>query len=395
MSKIFDFFKKKETRDTVLDWLTNTSLNGKITKEQAMSVPSVATAVNFIASTIGGLRVELRNTKDKSGKALEDNRLRLLNLDTNDTLDAFQFKRAIVTDLLLSGNAYVYIKKQGNNVKSLHYVDSDYVSIVKNTDVVDKDYKIYINGREYRTFDIMKLTLNSTDGIIGKGFIDYNQTLLATMLNAMKYENNSISSGTKRGFLKSKYKLDRDKMEELKAAWRNMANSEDNNVLVLNDGISFEPSSTTATENQLNDSKRTNTSLVYSYFGLSDTLLNGGNAETYINNIKTSIIPIINAFSTALNNYLLLESEKDTLQFSFNVSELFKTTLNERYQAYNSGLSSGWLQIDDVRVMENLPPLGMDFVKLSLGDVFYYPSSKEFFTPNTNTTKGGELDNGN
>ena len=304
--------------------------------------------------------------------------------------------RAIITDLLLTGNAYAYVKKKGNKIVSLHYVDSDYVSVVMGSDVVEKAYKIYINGKEYRDFDVMKLTINSRDGIIGKGFIDSNQTLLSTMLNAMKYENNSISSGTKRGFLKSKYKLDKEKMNELKQAWRNMADSEDNNVLVLNDGISFEPSSTTATENQLNDSKRTNTSLVYSYFGLSDTLLTGGNSESYINNIKTGIVPLVNAFTTALNNTLLLESEKSRLRFSFDLSELFKTTLSERYQAYTSGLSSGWLQIDDVREMESLPPLGMDFVKMSLGDVFYYPKTKEIFTPNTGETmKGGEANNGN
>lgn len=395
MRNIFSFFKRKETRDSVLEWLTNEDSYQRITKQQALSVPAVSTAVNFISGTIAGLKLQLSDVT-QNGKEIKDNRLHLLNLDTGDTLDAYQFKRAIVTDLLLTGNAYVYVKKKGNKITSLHYVDSDYVSIIMSTDVVEKAYKIYINGKEYRDFDVMKMTINSRDGVIGKGFIDSNQTLLATMLNAMKYENNSISSGTKRGFLKSKYKLDKEKMTELKDAWRNMANSEDNNVLVLNDGISFEPSSTTATENQLNDSKRTNTSLVYSYFGLSDTLLNGGNAETYINNIKTGVVPIINAITTAFNNYLLLESEKSHLQFSFDLSELFKTTLNERYQAYTSGLQAGWLQIDDVREMESLPPLGMDFVKMSLGDVFYYPKTKEIFTPNTGATlKGGDKTNGN
>ena len=306
MRKIFNWLKPKkiETRDSVLEWLEGYGNQQRITKAMAMSVPAVATAVNFISGTIAGLQINLKDVTKNDGKDLEDSRLHLLNLDTGDTLDAYQFKRAIITDLLLTGNAYAYVKKKGNKIVSLHYVDSDYVSVVMGSDVVEKAYKIYINGKEYRDFDVMKLTINSRDGIIGKGFIDSNQTLLSTMLNAMKYENNSISSGTKRGFLKSKYKLDKEKMNELKQAWRNMADSEDNNVLVLNDGISFEPSSTTATENQLNDSKRTNTSLVYSYFGLSDTLLTGGNSESYINNIKTGIVPLVNAFTTALNNCL-------------------------------------------------------------------------------------------
>ena len=84
------------------------------------------------------------------------------------------------------------------------------------------------------------------------------------MYNALKYENTAVASGTKRGFLKSARRLEKQMLDELKAAWRKLTStdSENNDVLVLNEGISFEPTQSTATETQLNDLKKTNNELV-------------------------------------------------------------------------------------------------------------------------------------
>ena len=69
---------------------------------------------------------------------------------------------------------------------------------------------------------------------------------------------------------------------------------------------------------------------------------------------------------------------------------MLKTDTKSRYEAYQTALNSGILQIDEVREMENMPPIGLDFVKLSLGDVLYNPSTKEIFTPNTG--ESGKID---
>ena len=52
-------------------------------------------------------------------------------MTTGDSLDVFQMKKATVKDYLISGNAYLYINRQGNKVKSLHYVDEKFVTVLK------------------------------------------------------------------------------------------------------------------------------------------------------------------------------------------------------------------------------------------------------------------------
>lgn len=46
------------------------------------------------------------------------------------------------------------------------------------------------------------------------------------------------------------------------------------------------------------------------------------------------------------------------------------------------------MQIDEIRLRENLPALGLDFVRLGLQDVLYDPETKQFYMPNMNKTGG-------
>jgi HK97 family phage portal protein len=179
-------------------------------------------------------------------------------------------------------------------------------------------------------------------------------------------------------------------MDELKRAWRRLTSTDsdtNSNVLVLNEGISFESASSTATENQLNELKKTNNDLVYNIFGLNAALFNTSSTDMdgiYLNSVKTGILPVVEALNTALNKFLLLESEKGSYFFAVDPSEILKGNIKDRYIAYDTGIKSGWLQVDEVRKIEKMAPLGFNFMKMSLADVFYDPVTKEIFVPNTN-----------
>lgn len=357
----------------------------KLTKEQALSLPPVASAVEFIASTIAGLPIKLYR-KGTVDEVTDDYRLRLLNLDSGDLLTATQMKSAFIYDYLLDGNGYIYLNKSGNKIKSLHYINSSTVGVIMGTDPIVKGCSVMIQGRTFDQYNFMRLTRNSKNGMLGRGILSDNCTILDTLLGSFKYENSTIKSGTKRGFLKSEQKLSKKMMNMVNDAWHKYTSGQSNEVMVLNKGISFEPSGSSAVENELDASKSTNAKMIYSWFNLSTDFLTG-NTETYINNVKTAIIPILNNFNNMLNTFLLLENEKDSLFFAVDCTELLKSTIVDRYDSYVKAIDGGFLQVDEVRKIENMPPLGLDFVKLGLGDVLYNPKTKQVFTPNTGTTQ--------
>lgn len=360
-------------------------VNGKtITKQQAMSIPVVTKSVNWIASAISGLPIKMYKRTDKGYvEVYDDYRLPLLNNYSGNCMTANDLKKQLITDLLLDGNGYAYISKLGNKIEKLSYIPTNKLTYTESVDNINKIVNIWVDGKQVMDYNVFRLVNNTKNGVSGIGFVSDCQDLLSTILGSLQYENSSISSGVRRGFLKSKSKLDKDKMDELKQAWKRLTNPNQSDVLVLNAGIEFEDASSTATESQLSQNKTINMHQILAYFGLPTNFFEGANSDSYLTAVRIAVLPIVKQLVTAFNNYLLLESEKQDLKFDIDTSELLRINANERFTAYQTGLSSGILTIDEVRRMENLPVLDMQYLKLGLGDVLYNIADGSIFVPNT------------
>jgi hypothetical protein len=80
---------------------------------------------------------------------------------------------------------------------------------------------------------------------------------------------------------------------------------------------------------------------------------------------------------------------------------LLRGDIEKRFKAYGTAIEQGFMTIDEVRYMEDLKPLGMDFIKMKLGELLYNPATSEGYVPNTKETfsmdgakippKGGEV----
>ena len=387
MSKIFGWFKKEQRNDNeiladVAEGLIKSGTT--ITRQQAMSIPVVTKSVAWIASAIAALPIKMY-TKTDSGyqEVYDDYRLPLLNDYSGNGMIANDLKRQVLTDLLLDGNGYAYISKKGNKITKLSYIPTHRLTYTESVDTIDKIVNVWVDGKQVQDYNVFRLVNNSKNGISGIGFVSDCQDLLSTVLSSLQYENSSISSGVRRGFLKSKSKLDSEKMNELRRAWKKLTTPNQSDVLVLNAGIEFEDASSTATESQLSQNKVINMHQILAYFGLPTNFFEGVNSDAYLTAVRIAILPIVKQFTNALNNYMLLESEKSNLKFEIDTSDLLRINANERFAAYRTGLSSGILTIDEVRRMENLPALDMQYLKLGLGDVLYNITDGKIFVPNT------------
>lgn len=386
---MFNWLKKKETRsdDEVLaDFISGLSpLSGKVvSKKEALSIPVVAQSVNWISSVVASLPIKMyRKTEKGYIEVYDDYRLPLLNDYSGNCMTANDLKRQIISDLLLDGNGYAYISKRGNKITKLSYVPTTKLTYTESVNSIDKILNVWVDSKPVQDYNVFRVVNNTKNGISGIGFVSDCQDLLGTILSSLKYEHTSISSGVRRGFLKSKTKLDSEKLSELKQAWRKLTSPEQSDVLVLNAGIEFEDASSTATESQLSQNKTINIQQVLSYFGLPTNFLEGANSDSYLTAVRIAVLPIVSQLTTALNNYLLLESEKGTLKFDIDTNDVLRINSNERFDAYQKGLSSGILTIDEVRRMEALPVLDMQYLKLGLGDVLYNVQDGKIFVPNT------------
>ena len=385
----FDFFRKRDessqdlpvVEPPVSDVLLRALLNNEaITREKALTLPAVSGAVDLIGNMIAAMPVKLY--KHKQGRVEEqenDTRVKLLNGDTGDTLDAFQLKKAMVEDYLMGKGGYCYIQRRRNEVIALRYVEDMYITVLKNFKPIFKDYVILVEGQEYKPYEFIKLLRNTKDGATGVGLTDELSKTLETAYNTLLYQLSLVKSGgNKKGFLKAQRRLGQEEIDTLKRAWRNMYANNSENVVVLNNGLEFQESSNSSVEMQLDQNKNTLANEINKIFHIY---------EDFDLTFKEAIYPIVKAFETALNRDLLLEKEKKNYFFEFDVKEIIRANLKERYEAYKLAKETGFMTLNEIRRAENLDDIdGLDVINVGLGAVLYSATTHTYFTPNTDST---------
>ena len=397
-------FDTEGTSDNVTeDVLLRALLGGSsITKKETLNIPSVKSCINFIADAVSMIPIKLYKENDgKADEVKDDIRVKLLNDDTGDTLDSVQFWRALITDYYLGKGGYAYINRNRNNVSSLHYVNEDYIAIIKNTDPIFKNYDVLVNGNRYMPYEFIKLLRNTKDGAEGVSIIEENNLMLSVAYNSLVFEETLVKKGgNKKGFVKSARKLTDTAIATLKEAWRKLYSNNSDNVVILNEGLEFQEASNTSVEMQLNENKKSNADEICKIFNVPVNIIKGtASSQEYTNAFKMGVMPVLRVIECALNRELLLEKEKSSFYFAFDTKEMLKGDLKERFEAYKVAIDSNFLQIDEVRFMENLPALGLDWIKLGLDSVLYDVKTGNIYTPNTNqlnkmdqaiNLKGGE-----
>lgn len=387
---LFDRFRKRATKvdiNTVNDVLLRAIMNGDaIERQDALTLPAVSGAVDFISGTIASMPIKLYKRKNGHVEEIDDARVNMLNCDTGDTLDAYQLKKALVEDYLLGKGGYCYIERERNDVKALKYIPDSFISILRDPNPLEKYYTIFCYDAEFHPYQFIKLLRNTKDGASGVGLTQEVSKALETAYHTLIYQLGLVKSGgNKKGFLKSQRKLGQDEIDLLKQAWANLYANDESNVVVLNNGLEFQEASNTSVEMQLDENKKTLQAEINNIFHIYD--------NDYEKTFKTAIYPIIKAFETALNRDLLLEKEKGKYFFEFDVKEIVRASIKERYEAYKIANETGWITKNEIRRQENMNEIdGLDVIDFGLGSVLYNVITGLFYTPNTGDVKGGSAE---
>ena len=175
-------FFKREKRDETMDetkvddlLLTALLKGGEVNRETALSLPIISGCVDLICNTFAMIPFKLYKETVEDGKRsteeVVDNRVKLINEDTTDTLDGFQFKKAICEDYLLGKGGYAHIKKIGNKFVGLFYVEDSKISIQKNADAIFKRFDVMVDGKTYKNHEFIKLLRQRVKEIKSESYV--------------------------------------------------------------------------------------------------------------------------------------------------------------------------------------------------------------------------------
>ena len=418
MAKFWDFLTEKEDKNeerlrldnnnyrpvNVGMWGFVSGIGGdRYTAEEVLSIPVAKVCTDLVCNSIKTLPIELYRRIDENTveRIIDDYRLSLLNDAPNCISTGTDFKAKLIQDLLLHGNAYIQIVRNGNTIESLWNIDASNIGIKKlvdeNMPYIVKDIKIQIDG--YKTLlnaeDIMILTISSNDGgLTGEGVISRGTRTIELALNEIELSKNLMNNGSSpMSIVKLDKSLSPEAQQRLRDSWERMYKGSNNagKLIVLEQGMEYEKLSYSPQELGLTASRTVTQKDMCNLFGVPESMVDStantyGNIESSsIRFLQYSIMPYVSVLEDSLNRSLLLEKEKGKLFFKVNTDDVLKTTQAERYEALNIGISSGILSLNEARIKENLKPIPDNFHRLSLGAVMYDPVDRSYFIPNMST----------
>ena len=345
-----DFFNRQsvdispEELDLHLEGTESTSIKkDTITRDQAIGLPSVYANVELISNVISNLEVKLYKESEGSVEEIKDDkRVVLLNDEPNDLMSGDELKKAMVRDYLLDGSCYIFIYGQGlpKDKWSLYYIPTTDISLLYSPDIIFKTVTVCIQGQSYNTDNFIICTKNTVDGVKGKGIVAECNSILKQASDNMNYTTQTMGNGgVKRGVLQSTRRLTAEAIGELKKAWKRLY-EQNNDCIVLNEGITYHELQQTGAEMQMIESKNAIDADICRLFNVPVNMFNSTIPEDVWDAfVKLAIMPIINKLEKAINKALLTTEEQGKYYFAFDTKQLNKGDIEKRFKAYEIALS--------------------------------------------------------
>lgn len=361
----------------------------KVTIDDALQIPIVNACVSRVSDVIASTDLRLYKKTDKGREEVEnDNRVKILNTKVdNGSINNFELKKLIVRDYFLKGHCYFYVKRSGNKVEDIAYLDN--VSISSNSDPFNKLFTIHAYDKTLRPHNTLRITRNTKDGMRGKSIIDETGLHFLLIIKTME----RLLTDAKRGFLpKGMFKMEKNirDLDAVREDVRKMLSDKNSGYIFLNSSISYEPLE--KKKDAENEAKANASELnkIAAMFGVPVSIINGGaNEEDKFNFINFTILPLLATIEASLNRDLLLEREQGKYYFAFDTKELLKGNLKERFEAYQIAIKNNIMSMDEVRDLENMPRLNLGFYKFNIADAMYIRDDEKdinmLLNVNTNT----------
>lgn len=386
--KLFSIFKSRDkpvtnrTVGSAYSFFMGGSSSGKNVNERtAMQMTAVYACVRILSEAIAGLPLHLyRYAEDGSKtKAIDHGLYSLLHDEPNPEMTSFVFRETLMTHLLLWGNAYAQIIRNGKGEVLALY------PLMPNKMQVDRDD----NGQLYYTYSRTKEEANAKDSesnvklspydvlhIPGLGFdglVGYSPIAMAKNAIGMAmaceefgakfFANGASPSGVLEhpGILKDPAKV----RDSWNAAYGGSANS--HKVAVLEEGMKYSPISISPNEAQFLETRKFQINEIARIFRVPPHMVGDLEKSSFSNIeqqslefVKYTLDPWVIRWEQSLARALFSPDEKHTYFFKFNVEGLLRGDYQSRMTGYATARQNGWMSANDIRELEDLDRIPAD-----------------------------------
>ncbi len=375
------------TSGSAYSFFMGSSSSGKrVNERSAMQMTAVYSCVRSLSEAIASLPLNVYRYNEDGGKekALNHPLYKLLHDEPNPEMTSFVFRETLMTHLLLWGNAYAQIIRNGKGeVVALYPLMPDRMSVERDNKGI-LYYKYTKIAEDAQTMEGTTVYLDASDvlhipglgfdGLVGYSPIAMAKNAIGLAIAAEEYgskfyANGAAPSGVLEhpGTIKDPSKV----RDSWNAAFGGSSNS--HKVAVLEEGLKYTPISISPNEAQFLETRNFQINEIARIFRVPPHMVGDLEKSSFSNIeqqslefVKYTLDPWVIRWEQSLFRALLLEEEKSIYFFKLNVEGLLRGDYASRMNGYATARQNGWMSANDIRQLEDL-----DRIPVELGGDLY------------------------
>lgn len=388
------------------------STSGKVvTERSAMQMTAVYSCVRILAEAIAGLPLHLYRYRDDGGKekAIDHPLYLLLHDEPNPEMSSFVFRETLMTHLLLWGNAYAQIIRNGKGeVVALYPLMPNKMSVDRDSDghlyytyqrsneeaLIAEGTKVVLSPK-----DVLHIPGLGFDGLVGYSPIAMAKNAIGLAIATEEYGSKFFANGaTPSGILE--YPGTVKDPEKVRDSWTRGFSGSGNahKVAVLEEGMKYTPISISPEQAQFLETRKFQINEIARIFRVPPHMVGDLDKSSFSNIeqqslefVKYTLDPWVVRWEQSIQRTLLQDEEKPRYFVKFNLEGLLHGDYQSRMNGYATARQNGWMSANDIRELENLdriPPESGGDLYLINGNMLPLDRAGAF----ANTTEKEETD---
>ena len=364
-----------------------TSAAGKSVNERsAMQMTAVYACVRILSESIAGLPLHMYRYEEDGSKtkAVEHPLYHLLHDEPNPEMTSFIFRETLMSHLLLWGNAYAQIIRNGKgDIIALYPLMPNRMKVERDTKgqlyyeyQTMKEDAPTMKGAVYQLdpSEVLHVPGLGFDGLVGYSPIAMAKNAIGLAIAAEEYGSKFYANGAAPSGVLEHPNVLKDPAK-VRDSWNAAFGGSSNahRVAVLEEGMKYTPISISPNEAQFLETRKFQIDEIARIFRVPPHMVGDLEKSSFSNIeqqslefVKYTLNPWVCRWEQALQRALLSDDEKGKYFFRFNVEGLLRGDYQSRMQGYATARQNGWMSANDIRELENI-----DRIPAELGGDLY------------------------
>ena len=366
---------RNSTSGSAYRFFMGSSTSGKrVNERSAMQMTAVYSCVRILSEAVAGLPLHLYQYTDRGSKekAVDNPLYFLLHDEPNTEMTSFVFRETLMTHLLLWGNAYSQIIRNGKGeVVGLYPLMPDRMTVNRNEKgqlyyeymVSSDDAKTLKDGTvRLSPYDVLHIPGLGFDGLVGYSPIAMAKNAIGLAIAAEEYGSKFYANGaTPSGILE--YPGTVKEPDKVRESWNAGFGGSSNahKIAVLEEGMKYTPISISPNEAQFLETRKFQINEIARIFRVPPHMVGDLEKSSFSNIeqqslefVKYTLEPWLVRWEQAMQRSLIPQDDKSEYFIKFNVDGLLRGDYQSRMQGYATARQNGWMSANDIRELENL-----------------------------------------